>query len=365
MWHYANPVEIAFGPGALNGLASALRDRPYCLVTYDEPYFRALARRITASAGPPVLVIDNIVANPNFHTLTESCARYTAAPSPPAVIVALGGGSVLDAAKVLAAAAGEFDRVRHYLETGEGGDSLHAVPVIAVPTTAGTGSDVTCWAAVWDTDKGKKYSLERRELYPECALIDPELMLGLPRDLTVSTGLDALSHALESIWNRNANPVSTNHAVAAAQLILETLPAVVEKPADVDLRARMARGALLAGLAFSNTRTALAHSLSYPITLHHGVPHGFACSFSLPLVMRAAIGIDGDCDAALRRIFGTKLETGALRLTNFLEGLGVSVDAADYGVAKDEWRDLIEAAFAGERGRNYIGSRERLVPETV
>lgn len=363
MWQYANPVEIEFGAGALDRLAAALRGRSYCLVTYAEPFFAELAARIARSAGAPTLIIDAVTANPDFRSLDECCARFAAAPAAAEVIVALGGGSVLDAAKVLAAANGDFGRVRRYLETGEG--RLEAIRLIAIPTTAGTGSDLTCWATVWDTDADRKHSLELPGLFPERALIDPELMLGMPRGLTVSTGLDALSHALESLWNRNANPVSTNHAVRAARIILDVLPAAAENPGNLGLRTRMAEGAMLAGLAFSNTRTALAHSLSYPITLRHGVPHGLACSFSLPLVMRSAIGADEACDAALRRIFGPDLEAGAVRLEGFLTGLGVSVDAADYGVGGREWRDLVEVAFDGQRGRNFIGSRKKIMSEAV
>ena len=361
MWQYRNPVEITFGAGAASRLAAALDGRNYCLVTYGERLFSDLSARLAESAGAPAVVIDSVAANPDFRMLDECCARFADAPRAPDAIVALGGGSVLDAAKVVAAARGDFSRVRRFLETGEG--ALDPLPVIAVPTTAGTGSDVTCWATVWDTDAGRKYSLELPHLFPERTLIDPQLMLNLPRGLTVNTGLDALSHALESLWNRNANPISTHYAVEAARTILAVLPAVVERPADLQLRTRMAEGALLAGLAFSNTRTALAHALSYPITLRHGVPHGLACSFSLPLVMRSAIGADDACDAALRRIFGPDLATAPGQLEGFLAGLGISGAAADYGVDPGEWREIVEVALDGDRGRNFIGSKKRLMPE--
>ncbi len=153
----------------------------------------------------------------------------------------------------------------------------------------------------------KKYSLARETLYPETALVDPLPTLGLPRAVTVSTGLDALSHALESIWNVNANPVSSNLAEIAAREVLEALPLLADDLASEVLRTRLARASLFAGLAFSNTRTALAHALSYHLTLHHGVPHGIACSFSLPMVMRAVAGCDPACDASLKRIFGPDL----------------------------------------------------------
>ena len=155
--------------------------------------------------------------------------------------MALGGGSVMDAAKVLAAADGDFDKVRRHLETGAGGEALGRIPIIAIPTTAGTGSEVTSWATVWDTTAKKKYSLSRPNLYPEVALVDPALTLGLPRSVTVSTGLDALSHALESIWNVNANPVSSALAEVAAREVLEALPLLADDLGSEVLRTRLAR----------------------------------------------------------------------------------------------------------------------------
>ena len=183
----------------------------------------------------------------------------------------------------------------------------------------------------------RKYSLSRETLYPEVALVDPLLTTGLPRGVTVSTGLDALSHALESIWNVNANPVSScvgrdrrargHGRAAAARLDLR----------NEALRTRMARASLTAGLAFSNTRTALAHALSYHLTLHFGVPHGIACSFSLPMVMRSVTGCDPACDASLRRIFGNDLTAGAARLEALLTTLGVSPRATDHGIEAADW----------------------------
>ncbi len=358
MWDFHNPVKVTFGLGALARIGELVGGRRYVLATYAEPLFARLAARVADLAGPPLLVIDGIEPNPDFIALDTACRRW---PRPaPEVIVALGGGSVIDAAKVLAAARGDFAGVRARLQSGARSDWPAATPILAVPTTAGTGSEVTSWASVWDTGAGRKYSLAGPGLYPERALIDPELMAAMPRGLTVSTALDALSHSLESIWNVNANPVSSTFAVAAAREILEALPRLVEDLEDMGLRVRIARAALLAGLAFSNTRTALAHSLSYPITLNHGLPHGVACSFSLPMIMRAAIGVNSDCDATLAQIFGDELEAGAARLADFLERLGVSVDPAAHGVAAPELETLIDEAYASERGRNYIGARTRV-----
>ena len=118
---------------------------------------------------------------------------------------------------------------------------------------------------------------------------------------------------------------------------------------------------MIAGLACSNTKTALAHSVSYPITLRHGVPHGIACSFSLPMVMRWVSGADPDCDASLKRIFGPDLAAGADRLEAFLQNLGVGTRPEDHGVKADEWRGLVEEALAGERGQNFLGDPESVL----
>jgi len=361
VWVYHNPVTLHFGAGGLGLVGGLLGGRSYALVTYDEPLFRKMRTRIEKQAGPPALVIDTIKPNPDFHTLTDACAAWRRARKAPRAIVALGGGSVMDSAKALAAADGDFGRVERYLKTGDGADELATLPMLCVPTTAGTGSEVTMWAALWDTVAARKYSLSRPSLYAEHAIVDPELTLGAPRGLTVAAGLDALSHSLESIWNRNANPVSTTHAVFAARELMEALPLVLAEPASLELRSRVAFAALSAGLAFSNTKTALAHSISYPITLRNGTPHGVACSFSLPMVMRSVIGLNDACDRALKRIFGTDLAAGAERLAEFLAGLGVSVDPKDYGFRDGEWRGLVEDALDGERGRNFIASRERVM----
>jgi alcohol dehydrogenase len=358
MWAYSNPVRIEFGARAVAKLGGAIGKRRWALITYDMPSFRELAAGIRAETGLPTVVIDNIITNPDVKHLAQSCQTYGAAASRPEVIVALGGGSIIDAAKVIAAAQGDFSRVLASLTGGPALDGSTFTPIIAVPSTAGTGSEVTSWATIWDQGSGNKYSLAHRALYPEVALVDPALTLGAPRGLTLATGLDALSHALESIWNVSANPISANFAVAAAREIIEVLPKLVEDLANTSLRERQAHAALMAGLAFSNTKTALAHNISYDITLRTGTIHGIACSFSLPMVMRWSLGHRMDCDVNLRRIFGDDLIDGAKRLTAFLEGLGVSTQPASYGLSEADWRALVVKASQGERGRNFIGRHD-------
>ncbi len=246
MWTYANPVSVVFGSGVFDRLADLIAGRAYALVTYPEPAFADLAARLQAASGAPVITIQDVAPNPDYDLLRAQSARFANLGGKVDVIVALGGGSVIDSAKVFATAGGDFGRVARYLETKDGADDLAILPIIAVPTTAGTGSEVTCWATVWNEAEGKKYSLSHPDLYPETALVDPDLMLGKPYGLTLATGLDALSHSLESIWNINANPVSARHAVAASKLILKTLPLLARDLGNLDLRRDMAEASLCA-----------------------------------------------------------------------------------------------------------------------
>lgn len=213
-WHYSNPVQIHFGEGLFARLPALIAGRPYVLVTYAEPLFQQLAAQLSAQQ-PPLLVVDSIRANPDLEDIRAQYEQLGQLEQTPELIVAIGGGSVLDTAKALAASRQGFSQLHDSLVSGQ---ALAAAcwPIIAVPTTAGTGSEVTCWGTIWHRQAGRKYSVKSPALYPERALIDPLLTAALPLELTRQTALDALSHALESLWNANRNPVSDTHAVRAA-----------------------------------------------------------------------------------------------------------------------------------------------------
>ena len=362
MWTYHNPVAITFGAGCFDRLETLVGQRPYLLVTYPDTPFTALADRLAQRLRPAAGTVRDVAPNPDIADLARQASEIAALKTRPEVVIALGGGSVIDSAKVLAASAQGFTAVKTMLSGAGAPDGWQPLPLIAVPTTAGTGSEVTCWATVWDREMATKRSLDHPALYPEAAVIDPALMDSMPRGLTVSTGLDALSHALESLWNRNVNPVTATHAVVAARTILEVLPALVAAPGDPDLRSRMAEASLAAGLAFSGTRTAIAHSISYPVTLRHGVQHGIACSFTLPMILDSLADANGLTGRALREIFGPDLRIGAGKLAGFLKGLGVRLAPTDYGIDAAEWTTIVAEATAGPRGRNFIGAITRLRP---
>ncbi|AZG08525.1 iron-containing alcohol dehydrogenase [Pigmentiphaga sp. H8] len=360
MWTYTNPVAAHVGRGALDQLPRLLGARRAILVAFPEAGPLGLVDRLRTLLGQRLAAVEtDVLPNPDIAWLGPLYERLWRDHPEVECVIALGGGSAIDCGKAMAVRtpSGTFGELLHWLETGAPGTPHGHRRLIAVPTTAGTGSEVTPWATLWDQARSRKLSLHLSCTWPEAAVVDAGLMASLPRAATLASGLDALSHALESLWNVHRNPVSAALAVTAARSIVRTLPRLLDAPGDLDLRERLATAALQAGLAFSNTRTALAHSLSYDITLEHGVPHGIACSFSLPRILELAWGRDPEVDAQMLAIFDAANRDGAVaRLTDFLQAAGVNTDPASYGIADADWQLRIDHALRGPRGRNFIAA---------
>ena len=358
-WTYHNPVAMHFGLGALEMLPKLLAGRKASIVAFPEAGQIGLLPRLEHLVGSSLVgVIDKTEPNPDVDGLDAMYRAFWCEQAASEVIVAVGGGSALDTAKALMVGteSGEFDALVALLANGKPFKPHRVKKLIAIPTTSGTGSEVTAWATIWHKAAGKKYSLHLPETWAEAAIVDPELTLSLPARATLAAGLDALSHSLESIWNVNANPVSDQHGVCAARLVLATLPALMKNLGDRELRSRMSLAAMTAGLAFSNTRTALAHSISYDMTMRHGLPHGIACSFTLGMVLRRAIGASAARDAVLAKVFDVPLADAPAFLDRFLESLGVSTRFESYGVSAAESERMVLHALDGVRGKNFIGA---------
>jgi alcohol dehydrogenase len=199
-------------------------------------------------------------------------------------VIGLGGGSAMDTAKILASTL--FSQNHNSLEKifrhGETSSWLKRLNLLLIPTTAGTGAEVTPFATVWDLDRHKKHSIAGSAMYADIAFLDDSLTLTLSEQDTLYPALDCISHALESLWNVNITPISQAYATEALSLANQALPEILKSPESTFYRNSIQNASVLAGLAISQTKTAIAHSISYPLTSHFGVPHGLACSFSLP-----------------------------------------------------------------------------------
>jgi phosphonate metabolism-associated iron-containing alcohol dehydrogenase len=219
------------------------------------------------------------------------------------------------------------------------------LPVVCAPTTSGTGAEVTPFATAWDLSDNKKRSVAGDEIYPTIALLDAELTVSLPRDETLYTALDAISHALESLWNKNRTPTSEAFAIQSLALAVETLPLVLREPGNLEKRSQMQQASMLAGLAISQTRTAIAHSISYPLTIHFGVPHGLACSFTLRELL----------NRNLEKIATSTYEKSILiQVLNLLKSLNLAKRVCEY-VSLEGVLDLKDEMWAGGRADNFTG----------
>lgn len=287
VWSYIQPVRIYAGPGIVSRVSEYVpQDKKILLVTTPGFTRRGVAHKVLEYLGKDrTIVFDEVAPNPELNDLECYTANFRDKNID--VIVALGGGSVIDTAKVLSISLcckAEM-QLRNVLLEGDLNKWHKNLPVIAIPTTSGTGAEVTPFATVWDSQTQKKLSLSGEQVTPKLAILDPELTIDLPSKTTLYTSLDTISHALESIWNINCTPLTKAIAVESLTIALNALPSILEQPKDIQHRAEMQNASVLAGLAISQTRTAIAHSISYPLTIHYGVPHGLACSFSLEKII--------------------------------------------------------------------------------
>lgn len=276
------------------------------------------------------------------------------ASQPQVALWAIGGGTTLDLGKLLRWRFSDNESAMAHWRANAWIEESHRHVLWCSPTTSGTGSEVTPWATVWDLEADppcKRSWHPEKGGHPECAWIDPWLTLSCPAQVTRDSGLDALSHALESLWSRHANSLSRPIAVEAARLVIETLPTLLQEPTNSGLRMRMAHASLLAGLAMSQTQTALAHALSYQLTLEENMPHGQACAVWLPMTMELAASRSTQVRHDLESIFRMPMALCIRRMHQWLEGLGVS--PRDLRETSDG-RLVLEQALGSARGRNFV-----------
>ena len=289
-WQHHNPVRVLAGAGRSATLHQHLPEGPLLLLTSAGMLRRGTVARLLAHSPPQrQWTVRAVAPNPDLDALDAMAEALRNQPAGAITgIAALGGGSAMDAAKVLSVLLRQpqVAGLHRALREGQALDFSQALPVVCLPTTAGTGAEVTPFATVWDGVRHAKHSLADDALLPRLAILDPELTMALPWQETLYSALDAMSHALETLWNRHASPVSAGLALQALRLVVDHLPTVQHRPADLDARAQLQAAGLMAGMAISQNRTALAHAMSYPLTARHGVPHGLACSFTLAALLQ-------------------------------------------------------------------------------
>ena len=278
-----------FGVGSRKMIAEEVAKRGYtkALVVTDKDLVKfGVAAQVTdvlKEAGIPFEVFDEVKPNPTVTNVKNGIAAFKSAGAD--FIVAIGGGSSMDTSKAIGIIINnpEFSDVVS-LE-GVANTKKKSVPVIALPTTAGTAAEVTINYVITDEKNVKKMVCVDPNDIPTLAIIDPELMLSMPRGLTASTGMDALTHAIEGLITLGAWEMSDMFEIKAIEMISKWLPKVVENPSDIEARDGMATAQYIAGMAFSNVGLGLVHGMAHPLGAYYDIPHGVANALLLPFVM--------------------------------------------------------------------------------
>jgi alcohol dehydrogenase class IV len=266
-------------------------------------------------------------------------------------VVAVGGGSTLDLGKSVAALSPGGGRTIDYL-AGDARLDGPGLPFVAVPTTAGTGSEVTPWATIWDKGAGRKHSLEHPTMFPGHAIVDPELALSLSPAVTASSGMDALTQAVEAYWSKRSQPISDLYALGAIRRIMANLESA-HAEGTIEARTAMAEGSLISGLAFSNTQPTICHSLSYPMTALFGVSHGQAVSVTLPaFLLWNADAIQAKLPPLFEAFGVASLEDAVSRIRALMTSVGLSVTLSGLGIGDDEMEAVLEQGFYADRADN-------------
>lgn len=291
VFSYFNPVDLRFGENAVSSVDFALYGKKALIVTGKSGSSKKNSAmkdllNVLDSKHISYEFFSEVEENPAFETVDRGAELFKAKNCE--FVIGIGGGSPMDVAKAISASAKMEKKVADLYRIK---DSISCYPVIEITTTSGTGSEVTQYAVLTSPDD-KKLGLRTNKLFPTVAIVDPRYTLTMPADVTISTGLDALSQLVESVISKISTPLTDVIAVKGIELIKVSLPEVVRRASSLEHRSNVAMAATFSGLAISQTGTTIVHALGYPITSHLGIRHGLANMLTLCLIVKNASRFD-------------------------------------------------------------------------
>lgn len=355
-FRYEVPTAIEFGSGYINNLAIHVNqlNGSKVLIVGDPGVLQAgiieKLEKPLKSAGIPYVVFTEVGMEATIESVdlgvnvgkNENCD----------IVVGVGGGSALDTAKAIGIMLKHPGVIRDYvgidLVPGPG------APVIAVPTTSGTGSELTRFSVLSDKKANAKLSVGSMYMCPSLALGDPELTLTLPAHLTAATGMDALTHALESYVNKATQPISEALSLQSMKLIAKSLRLAVVQGENIEARHDMLLASSIAAMAFNTTRLGLAHALAIPLGAHFKIPHGVVNAILLPEVMQFNLRGNQEKFVEIAKIFGEKVDSLSKReaaesavkaIRQLNKDVGITQTLSDYGLEEEHLDFIAEEAI--------------------
>ena len=352
-YRWEMPTKIIFGTGSSRQAGEQLRllgGKKALLVTDRGVEAAGVLFGIyegLLSAGVAYALYNGVAPNPTITNVREAVALYEAEECD--CLLGVGGGSAMDTAKAAGAVMNNPDVSIRDME-GSGHVPKSIPPLVAIPTTCGTGSEVTSAAVITDSERKYKIPILSSLLYPRVALVDGSLLTTLPGPVVAATGMDALCHAIESYTNLNTNPICDALDLQAIGIISKWIrPAVAN--GNLEAMSYMVLAATIAGMAFPNTRLTIVHSMSQPVGGHYGVPHGVANAVLLPLVMEFNLLGNAERFADVARAMGedttglTAMEAARLSVMAVKEmsrDIGIPENFKSYGVKEESIPALVE-----------------------
>ncbi|MBG7621674.1 iron-containing alcohol dehydrogenase [Herbaspirillum sp. AP02] len=371
-YHFQTVKHIVHGPHSLDQLADklALLDRPVrriALITQPIMEQKGVVARVVqalAQHDVQTLVVRDVQPEPTIENV-ETVFREQIAPFAPDAVLSIGGGSVLDAAKLFAVRLTNEEPLRQWL----GVDLIKrpGVPLVLVPTTSGTGSEVTPNAIVTLPDEELKVGIVSRHLLPQLVILDATLTIGLPKPITAATGMDAFIHALESYISTKANPVSDMFAMESMRLIGANLVEAYQNGESLPARQAMLMGSMYGGLALTAAGTAAVHALAYPLGGMFNITHGVANSMLLPHVM--AFNLDAIVERLAKVAHALQIarhddsdqaaaDKLLARLREWTAVLEIPQDLRQFGVSEEHLEPL---AIAAAKVKRLLGNNPKVL----
>ena len=349
------PTKIIFGRGNLEKIGEEAKSLgKHALLVTGRKFARKYGyidriKALLEKENIKVSIFDRVEPNPSFETVNEG--GELARKENIDMVIAFGGGSAMDAGKGIAVLCAQGGKIEEYvypsIVKGE------VIPIIAIPTTCGTGSEVTRYAVLTDTKRRKKLTVVGYPIIPKVAIVDPEVLEHLPKNLTAYTAFDALSHALEAYWSRASQPISDLLALESIRLIVTHIREGYEEPKKRDV---LHYASLLAGMAINAAGTTMVHGVGYYLTAHHNIHHGlanalflpFALKFNAPTIKNKLLRL-----AKYLEIEVSNYEDAASKLFKAIceleDVLGIPKGLKELGIEESEIDDIVRDALEYER----------------
>jgi alcohol dehydrogenase len=355
IYSLVNAGRIIAGPNSVESIGeipAEYRAKKVLIITDTGVWNAGLIekpKRILESAGIHVEVINDTPPEPEVEQVNE--IFHAAKKTDCQMIIGIGGGSAMDVAKIVSVMLTNQVSLRQLLEKIS--IQHYGLPTVMVPTTAGTGSEVTPNAIVLVPEEELKVGIVNNKLVPNCVILDPVLTIGLPPSLTASTGMDALTHAIECYTSKKANPLSDTFALRSIHLIARSIRRAYQNGKDVDARHDMLLGAMFGGLCIATSSTTAVHALAYPLGGKYRISHGLSNAILLPHVMKYNLDSAEDKFKDIAIAMGTDVTRLSIRqaaekmvknLFSLVNDLNIQVSLKDKGITAADLDVMVEAA---------------------